>query len=240
MTCLLALALALCPALGVKALHAAEETAAPAVEHAAATVDRAAAVASEAAAEHAAQTHEAMAGAHEAAAEGGHHERDMTQPVVSEMIWSIVVFAVFFGLLSVLVWPKILKGLKAREQKIADDLAKTEKAAHAAQATLQEYQAQLAQARAQAADLLEQTRQEAEQLGLQLKEQTQNEIAAAKTRAQAEIKYAKDLAVADLYRQAAELSAAIAGKILQREINPADQDRLVQESLAVMKKEDLN
>ena len=50
-------------------------------------------------------------------------------------------------------------------------------------------------------------------------------------RAKADIEAAKKSAVADIHANATELASAIAGRILQREINASDQARLVEESI---------
>ena len=57
-----------------------------------------------------------------------------------------------------------------------------------------------------------------------------------KERAEAEITSAKDAALSEVYAQTAELSTQIAGRILKREINAADQQQLVSDSLAELGK----
>lgn len=150
---------------------------------------------------------------------------------VAEMIWTIVVFCIFFGVLSFFVWPKVLGALKAREAKQANDLRQAEQARLDAEKVQADLKARLAEAHQEAQALLEQTRADNAKLAAQLKAQTESEITAMKQRAAEEIDAAKRQAVQEIAAQAAALATDVAAKILQREIQPQDQQRLVDESL---------
>lgn len=176
------------------------------------------------------------AGHDDHAAHGEHPERALVPGLADptlwwEMAWSIVVFLIFFGVLSFVVWPKILKGLQAREEKQRSDLQKAEKAAADAAATLKQYEAQLAEARKEAQQMIEQSRSDAAKLAGELKVQAENEVAQLRQRVQNEIRTAKEQAIGEIYAEAAMLATQVAGKILQREINPEDQKTLVEQSL---------
>ena len=73
-------------------------------------------------------------------------------------ITSMVVFLLAFGFLYLKVWPKILKGLDDRDQKIRQEIANAEEAREKANATLAEYERELASARQEANDLIAQAR----------------------------------------------------------------------------------
>ena len=148
-----------------------------------------------------------------------------------EAAYTIVVFVLFFVLLSVFVWPKILASLQAREEKVRGDLKHAEDAAKDASATLAEYKQQLAEAQKQAQQIVEDSRQSAQQVTNQLKDQAQAEITQIKERAQADIAVAKEQAVAEIYDQAGTLATQVAGQILRREINAGDQATLIRESI---------
>ena len=174
--------------------------------------------------------------AHGHDAHGAHPERALVPGLADstlwwEMLWSIVVFAIFFGVLSLVVWPKILGGLQAREEKQRTDLQRAEKAAADAAATLKQYETQLAEARKEAGQMIEQSRADAAKLAGELKAQAENEVAQLRQRVQNEIRTAKEQAIGEIYAEAAMLATQVAGKILQREINPDDQKALVEQSL---------
>lgn len=171
----------------------------------------------------------------QAAAEGG-KERSLvpspTDPALwQEMLWSVVVFSIFFAVLAFVVWPKILKALQAREDKQRGDLEAAEKANADAKATLAEYERKLADAHAEARQILEQTRTDADQLRAKLKADTEAEMTKLRDQASADINRAKQAALQDLYAHSAELATAVAAKILQRQVTEPDTQRLIDQSL---------
>ena len=89
----------------------------------------------------------------------------------------------------------------------------------------------MAQARAVAAKMIESTKAQQTQLAAELKAKAEIELNAMRERAVKEIQQAKQSAAAELYSEATNLATMVAGKILKREINPQDQQRLVEESL---------
>lgn len=148
------------------------------------------------------------------------------------MLVSIVVFVVVFLVLANKVWPVIVKGLKDREDKIREEIESAEMARQQAKDALEQYQQSLAQARAEAQKMLEQTRAQQAAMAAELKAKADKELAEMRDRAMRDIEAARRAAVAEIYSQQASLAAAIAGKILRREINSGDNQRLVEESLA--------
>lgn len=151
--------------------------------------------------------------------------------LLREAAYAVGVFVVFFLVLSFVVWPKILKALQAREDKQRADLLTAENAAKEASATLAEYQRQLAEARKEAHAIVEQSRQDALRVAAQLRADAQAELTTMRQRAESDVAAAGQQAIASIYEQAATLSTQIAGRILQRELDPAAHQALVNESL---------
>lgn len=170
-------------------------------------------------------------------AKDGHGvEADPMSPVVLEMIWAVVLFLLFAGILGFVVWPKILGALQSREQKLEGDLVGAETARKDAEAALAEYKTKIAEAQKEAAKVVEEAKKAAEQVANKAIADSQAKIAADNERALAEIESAKQQALNEVYAQTAELSTQIAGRILKREINAADQQQLVSDSLAELTK----
>lgn len=155
-----------------------------------------------------------------------------TDPVLyQEAAWTIVVFLVFFAVLSLVVWPKILAALKAREEKEERDLVAAESAAKEAKETLAQYKQQLAEAQRESQRIIEQSRSDAQRIGAELKEQAQADINQMRQRAEQDIANAKQQAIVELHAHAAELATTVAGRILKREIKPDDHETLIRDSL---------
>lgn len=156
--------------------------------------------------------------------------------VYGEAIWNLLVFVLVVALLGKFVFPVIRDGLKAREAKLEGDLSAAEKAKADAEASVIEYKSKIAEAQKEAQVVIDEAKKSAEQVAAKIKSDTEAEIGKMKERAQAEIASAKDAALGEVYAQTAELSTQIAAKILKREINAADQQQLVSDSLAELTK----
>jgi F-type H+-transporting ATPase subunit b len=158
---------------------------------------------------------------------------------VKEGFWTgvtaIVIFVVVFALLSTMVWPKIVKGLDERNEKIVGEIAAAEEARKQAKEALDEYEKNLAEARAESQRMIEETRAQQSQLAAQLKANADAELAAMREKALAEIDAAKKQALGELYNESVNLASVMAGKILQRQVTVEDQQRLMDESIEEMK-----
>ncbi len=191
-------------------------------------------------------THAAQAGdMHETGAHGGDdghdagHETVGAIPTVKQglitAITSIVVFLLVLSILGTTVWPKIVKALDDRAAKIREEIEAAEAARRQAKEALEEYERSLAEARAESQKMLEQAKAQQQKLAAELRAKTDQEIAELRSRAMRDIEAARKSAVTELYEESAQLASHIASKILQREISPEDQRRLVEEALAELR-----
>jgi F-type H+-transporting ATPase subunit b len=101
----------------------------------------------------------------------------------------------------------------------------------AAKAAQAEFERSLANAREESANMIKQARADAQRIADELKAKNEQELAERVARANADIEAARKAAVADLQAQSAMLATEIASKILRRQVNDQDNQRLVQESL---------
>ena len=147
---------------------------------------------------------------------------------------ALVVFVIFFLLAAKFVWPQILKGLDARDQKLRSDLDSAEEARQQANDALAQYEAELVKARTEAGEMIAKARQDAKAVAEELRANNARELGEIKQAATADIDAAKKAAIGELHAQASTLAVAIAGKILDREISAVDQQALVNETLAEM------
>lgn len=145
---------------------------------------------------------------------------------------TVIVFGVVLFLLGTMVWPKILKGLNERADKIRDEIASAEAARKQANDALQEYEKSLAEARAEAQKMLDDTKAQQAELAAELKSKADAELADMRDKARRDIEAARKAAVNDIYAEASQLAAVMAGKILKREVGTDDTQALLDESLA--------
>ncbi|HWE96622.1 MAG TPA: F0F1 ATP synthase subunit B [Tepidisphaeraceae bacterium] len=171
--------------------------------------------------------------AHAGAAEA---QRSLLDLDMQSAIWVLVIFIILAWVLYQKAWKNVLKGLKAREERIRNDIAQAEQARLKAEATLKDFNAQLATAAAKAQEIIAKATIDAQAVADRIRVQAQKEAEEAKERATRDIDEARDQALRDIYEQAATLATSIAEKILRRNLNADDQRDLVAQSLEQVQK----
>ncbi|HRX85306.1 MAG TPA: F0F1 ATP synthase subunit B [Phycisphaerae bacterium] len=155
-------------------------------------------------------------------------------------IWTLVIFGIVLLVLGKFLWKPVLNGLQSREEFIAKSLRDADAANKKAEQVLAEYQAQLDKARADATAIVEEGRRDAEAVKRTIQDEARQEAEAMITRAKREIGVARDTALNELYTVGAKLATDVAGKIISRELKPADHERLIQESIAELGRTDVS
>ncbi len=150
---------------------------------------------------------------------------------IGPAIVTLVVFGLCFAVLATKVWPKILGGLKDRENKIRDEIESAEMARKQAGEALESYQKSLADARVEAAREIASARAQAQAISADLRAKAEIELTAMRERAMKDIENAKRAAVSEIYATATNTASVMAGKILRRQINVGDQAQLVEETM---------
>jgi F-type H+-transporting ATPase subunit b len=174
----------------------------------------------------------ALAAAPAFAAEHGEGAPNVFSGDVGNALWTVVIFLLVVFVLGKYAWGPVLKALQAREDFIREALEKAKRDRDEAETRLKEYEARIANARAEATAIVDEGRRDAEAVKRSIEEQTRSEADKMIARAKHEIQLATDTATKDLYNLSARLATDMATKILGREISAQDHDRLITESLA--------
>lgn len=151
---------------------------------------------------------------------------------IGNALWTLVIFGLVVFVLGKFAWKPILKGLNDREAFIRASLEQAKKDRDEAEAKHKEYSDKLLHARHEAVGILEEARRDADVVRRKIEEEARAEATAAIERAKREIGIAQETAVKDLYSLAARLSTQVASKVLGREINAQDHERLIRDSIA--------
>lgn len=164
---------------------------------------------------------------------GGANAELLAKPemVAPAMVAAVIMFFLLLWFLKGNVWGPISNALTDREVKIRTEIETAENARAQATAALDEYERELASARAEAGKMITQAKQEAQRVADELRASNEAELAALKEKATADIESAKRAALAEIYNEAATVGTMIAGRILDREISADDHRKLVEESL---------
>lgn len=149
-------------------------------------------------------------------------------PEVNELIWGGLFFLVVAVALMKFAVPALKQGLADREQRIRDDLEEAEKAKADGQEQLGEYQKQLADAREEAARIIEEARESADGVRSELIAQAEQDAAAVRERANADIAAATERATSDLQAQVGELAIELAERVVQQNLDHDTQVALIE------------
>lgn len=165
------------------------------------------------------------------AAAGG-ESFSLMSPNTGLMVWTLIIFAVLFWILSKFAFPAIIGAVEAREKALEDAIAGAQRDREEAARLLAEHRAALDASRAEGQQLITDARAAAERVRTEMLEAAQKEQAGLIARARAEIEHEKVKAIADLRREAVDLAIAGAGKVIEKNLDQASNRQLVESFLA--------
>jgi F-type H+-transporting ATPase subunit b len=159
-------------------------------------------------------------------------------PNATELITGIIAFLIVFGILGKLLLPRAQKMLEERTDAIDGGLKRAEAAQAEANQLLDQYRAQLAESRHEAARL----REEAKQQGAQIKAELRQEGEAEKQRlvdsARAQIAADRQQALASLRAEVGAMSVELASRIVGESLeDDARQRRTVDRFLSELEQQ---
>lgn len=147
------------------------------------------------------------------------------------LISQIVNFTLLALLLYFVAYKPVLRMLDERSARINQGIQDAEQASRRAAEMEQEFERRMAEARRQGQEIVAQATQASERAGQEILERAREESRAQIERAREEIARERDLAMADLRRQVAELSLMISEKILGEALDEQRQHRLIADFL---------
>ncbi len=150
---------------------------------------------------------------------------------LGNVFWSLLTFAAVLVVLGKFAWRPILSALQKREDFIRDSLAHAKRDRDEAEKRLKEYTDKIVAARAEATAIVDEGRRDAEVLKRRIEDESKVEAKANLDRARREIQIATDTAVKELYLLSAKLATDVAAKIIRKELNPREHERLIEESI---------
>jgi F-type H+-transporting ATPase subunit b len=153
-------------------------------------------------------------------------------PLGVELYVNLAAFLVLFVLLWKFAFPPITKMLDQRAENIRESLEKAEDTRVQAERLLDEYKVQMAEARLEAAKVIEQGRKVAETMKDEIVAKANEEAAAVLAKARDEIQAEKRAAIAELQASVADLSVAVAGKVIGTSLSDAEHRKLIESYVA--------
>jgi F-type H+-transporting ATPase subunit b len=154
--------------------------------------------------------------------------KSIITPALPEIIWGGVAFLIVAFLLMKFAFPMLKKTVKAREDKIRDDLESAERARREAEEEKARFDAQLGDARAESNRIIDEARQAAEEVRKDVVSKAEADAAGIRAKAQDDARLATERALSDLQHRVGDLSIELAEKIVERNLDRDTQMALVE------------
>jgi len=149
-------------------------------------------------------------------------------PKLSELIPATISFLIILFVAVKFVWPPITTMLDERAVNIRESLERAEAARVEAERLLEEYRGTMAEARKEAGTILQQAKQSAETTRSEAYAKAQAEYDDMLLKAREAINGEKNAAIAELQRSVADLSVAVAGKLIGAELSKEDHLKVIE------------
>jgi F-type H+-transporting ATPase subunit delta len=141
-------------------------------------------------------------------------------PPLGEIIIGIIAFAIVFVVFAKFVAPRFEQVFRARREAIEGGIERAEAMQVEARAALDQYRAQLAEARSEAAQIRDQARAEGQQILEELRAQAQEESARIVARGEEQLTSQRQQVVNELRGQIGALAVELAGRVVGRRGHP--------------------
>src|SRR3954449_3046063 len=135
-------------------------------------------------------------------------------PPLSEIIIGLITFLILLAVLVKYVFPQMEKTFVARREAIEGGIERAEAMQAEAKAALDQYRAQLAEARTEAAQIRDTARAEGQQIIEQLRAQAQEESARIVARGEEQLTASRQQVINELRGQIGALAVDLAGRVV--------------------------
>lgn len=153
-------------------------------------------------------------------------------PKVPEILVSLTSFLILFFVLAKFAFPPITNMLDKRAETIRESLDRAEETRVEAERLLEEYKVQMAEARAEAAKVIEQGRLVSDKMKDDIIARANEESANMIVKAKESIEGEKTAAMAELQRSVADISVQVAGKLIGEKLSADEHAELIDRYIA--------
>lgn len=140
-------------------------------------------------------------------------------PPLYDIVWSLIPFAVILFIFTKLVLPKFQEVLNQREDQIEGGIQRAEAAQAEARSALEKYNAQLAEARTEAAQIRDDARSQGQKIIAEMKAQATDESARIVEAGNKQLEAQRASVVSDLRKEMGENSISLAERLLGEQLS---------------------
>jgi F-type H+-transporting ATPase subunit b len=145
------------------------------------------------------------------------------------VLFSLFTFVILLLLLRRFAWGPIVEQMKKRENHISNEIETAENHRQEAEKYLEEQRVEMEKAREEAQSIIETSRKTAQEQSKEIIRESHEEASRMKDNALADITREREQAVEALRAQVGQLSVLIATKIIEKELDEEEQEKLIQE-----------
>lgn len=146
-----------------------------------------------------------------------------------DVLFSLFTFIILLLLLRRFAWGPIVEQMKKRENHISNEIETAENHRQEAEKYLEEQRVEMEKAREEAQSIIETSRKTAQEQSKEIIRESHEEANRMKDNALADITREREQAVEALRAQVGQLSVLIATKIIEKELDEEEQEKLIQE-----------
>lgn len=155
------------------------------------------------------------------------------------LVWTLITFLIVVAILGFFAWKPIIQALDARAEKIHGDLEKAETLRTEAEKLLASYNTKIKEAKDEALAIVNEAKTDANNLKKKMLDETQSEIKSLKDQSLKDIDLSRLKAIQDVQEKVIELSVAVAGQILEKQLKQEDHTSFVKSEIAKLNKVNL-
>jgi F-type H+-transporting ATPase subunit b len=148
------------------------------------------------------------------------------------LIWTFLTFGILLFVLKKYAWKPLLNSLESRENKIASDMERAEKARVESEKLLAEHKVLMDQAGQEARELIAEARKTGERLRDDIVQKAEEQARMVGEQARVEIQREKETALLQLRSEVADLAISAASNIIREELDAKKHQRLVDEFIS--------
>ncbi len=148
------------------------------------------------------------------------------------IFWTVVTFVILLLLLKKFVWGPIIDAVDRREKSLKEMFDGAENARDEARELLKRYEDQLAQARSDVNQMIEEGKGKAGKAGDEIIGKASSEAEQILERAKAEISRERQKAVEELKAQVVKISLAAAERLIERNLAEHDHRSLIEQTIS--------
>ena len=152
---------------------------------------------------------------------------DLLLPAPEELIAGLIAFIIIFAVAWKFALPALSATLQARQDEVKSRLQSADKSKEEAATLLTDYQAQVAGAKEEAAEIVSDARDAGEAVKADIIARAEAEAEAIKERGHEEVVAERERVAADLRRQVADLSLDVAQRVVVSSLDADSQRALV-------------